>query len=152
MQKTFLKFLTYELVERIVRMETILDEMAGVPSATQPMPHHKVAPALLSYFREELATLKEQVVSEKAYLNQLFSDEPVLENDKQLGARLERAVYEPYAALCRLSEMLQRLYKGNPPAEAYLFLKEALPEKFARRYSPARFLELYFKKQNHHLN
>lgn len=131
MQKTFLKFLTYELIERIVRAEAVLDEMAGVPSGTQPTLHHKVSPALLAWFRKELAALKEQVVSERTYLDQLFGDEPV--DQKQLGTQLERAVYEPYAALGRLTEMLQRLYKGNPPAEAYLFLKEALPEKFARQ-------------------
>ena len=132
MQKTFLKFLTYELVERLARFEAILDEFEGQPSGTQAAPLNKLSPALLAHFRREIEAIKAKVAGDKSFINPLFGDEPAAES-KALGAQLERCVYEPYAALCGLSDRLQRLYKGLPSDEIYLFLKEALPEKFIQQ-------------------
>lgn len=122
MQKTFLKFLLFELVERLVRFESLLDELAGTPDGLP----NKTAPGLTRALQSQVDTLKEKTLADKAFLNKLFS-----EGELPAGAKLKEAlahtVFESYTKLQELSRLLGQLYSRGPLPEISLFLADALP-------------------------
>ncbi len=117
MQKTFLKLLTFEYVERLARFESLLQE--GVNTS------ESITPKLTDALRAELAQLKQGLVEQKPVLNQLFSDAPLI-NDKLIPS-LEAGVFEPNRKLQELTRLLYQLYPAKAMAESYLFTKDALP-------------------------
>jgi hypothetical protein len=120
MQKTFLKFIVFELVERIVRYRLLLNEC---DDSLQ-----KSSPVLNLSLRQEADALEETLISQKSLLNKLFSEG----NAKQAPAGLEPLIEETYARLGRISRLLTHLKPLEVEAETLLFLKEVLPAELVK--------------------
>jgi len=124
MQKTFLKFIVFELVERIVRYRLLLDECDDSLQKGSPM--------LLQSLRKEADALEEHFFSQKALLNKLFS-ESGSGNAKQSPAGLETFIEETYARLGQISRLLTHLKPLEVDAETLLFLKDILPAELVKQ-------------------
>ena len=115
MQKTFYKFVTFELTERIARFRLLLQENADYLEETSP--------ALYQRLLSEADTLQNRVYEHKASLNQLFAD-----NGAAKVAQLPEALLNDiYPRLAELSRFLLQLKPIEVEAETYLFLKDVLP-------------------------
>jgi hypothetical protein len=123
MQKTFLKFVVFELVERIVRYRLLLDEC---DDSLQ-----KSAPGLKQSLRQEADALEERLLSQKVLLNKLFS-EGGAGNSKQAPAGLEPLIEEIYARLGQISRLLIHLKPLEVESETLLFLKDILPHELIK--------------------
>ncbi|HEY9685765.1 MAG TPA: hypothetical protein V6C52_02190 [Coleofasciculaceae cyanobacterium] len=113
MQKTFLKFVMFELVERIARFQLLLNECADAL--------HETAPGLKHALEQEARQLEDQLLAHKTQLNRLFSE------GNSGKHSIEPVLGESYARLCGLSQMLKHLRQLELAPETYLFLKDALP-------------------------
>jgi hypothetical protein len=118
MQKTFLKFIVFELVERIVRYRLLLNEC---DDSLQ-----KSSPGLNQSLRQEADALEERLLSQKVLLNKLFSESGT-GSAKQAPAGLEPLIEEIYARLGQISRLLIHLKPLEVEAETLLFLKDILP-------------------------
>jgi hypothetical protein len=117
MQKTFLKFMVFELVERIARFRLLLNECANPLQESAPVLHQSLA--------EEARLLEDQFLAQKAALNSLFSESG---SGKQLAANGCEAVIETtYSRLKELSQIVCRLKELTVVSETHLFLKDVLP-------------------------
>lgn len=116
MQKTFLKFVMFELVERIARFRLLLNECAD--------DLHESAPGLKRSLNEEAGQLEERLLSQRNQLNKLFVEN---NNGKQSLFNLDPVIEESYGRLCELSRVLLHLKQIDLSPETYLFLKDALP-------------------------
>lgn len=117
MQKTFLKFIIFELVERIVRFRLLLSEC---DDSLQ-----KSAPVLNQSLRAEVHALEERLLSQKALLNKLFS-EGNAGSGKQTAIGLEPLIAEIHAHLSQISRVLVHLKPLEVEPETLLFLKDIL--------------------------
>lgn len=122
MQKTFLKFLVFELVERMARFRLLLNECADLL--------YERAPGLQKRLLEEARVLEERVLSQKSALNRLFSESG---NAKQTVSSPDALVIETYRRLCELSQILVRFKSFDVESEVFLFMKDALPEDLTKQ-------------------
>ncbi len=118
MQKTFLKFMVLELVERVARFRILLGECDETL--------HAGAPVLNRSLQQEAARLEEQLISQKATLNKLFSENGA-SGARQAGFGLDPALEAVYKRLQELSRILAQLKPVDIEPETRLFLKEVLP-------------------------
>lgn len=124
MQKAFLKFVVFELVERIARLRLLLNECADTL--------HERSPGLHQTLLRETETLEEELLSHKALLNRLFSDGNT-QAGKQGGFGLDPALAGIYQRLGQLSKFLLQLKQIDIEPETYLFLKDALPAELTKQ-------------------
>lgn len=117
MQKTFLKFILFELVERMVRFRLLLSEC---DDSLQ-----KSAPVLNRSLRAEVGALEERLLSQKALLNKLFGEGNTL-TGKQTVTGLEPLIADIHAHLSRISRVLVHLKPLEVESETLLFLKDIL--------------------------
>jgi len=117
MQKTFLKFVVYELIERIARFDRLLNDCADEPE--------KVSPGLVTALARQSLALKTQLLADQAFLNELFTDTPIPDNSMRHWLKDEFGAH--YETLRRMAATLTPLYKGTVLPETFLFLKEAMP-------------------------
>lgn len=118
MQKTFLKFMVFELVERIARFRLLLSDCDDFL--------HESAPSLARSLHREADQLEEQLLSQKATLNKLFND-TASASSKQTGFTLDSNLEGIYKRLNELSRILIQLKPLDIEPETLLFLKDALP-------------------------
>lgn len=123
MYRTLLKLLIFEVVEKIARTELLLQELAADSEA--------ISPALVQSLQQKLDVLKTHVLEERVYINQLFADKTTPERNAL--EKLNQIVYGPYQTLSRLSQFLNSYLQGNVLPETYVFLQDALSEKFSRQ-------------------
>lgn len=123
MQKTFLKFMVLELVERVARFRILLGECDETL--------HAGAPGLNHSLQQEAAKLEEQLLSQKATLNKLFS-ENASPTARQAGFGLDPTLDSIYKRLQELSQVLAQLKPVDIEPETRLFLKEALPAELIK--------------------
>jgi hypothetical protein len=121
MQKTFLKFMVFELVERVLRFRLLLNECADAL--------HETAPVLKQALLDEAASLEDSLLAQKSQMNRLFAENTTA---KQLPAGLDSFVAETYERLSHLSRTLLQLGHFNVEAETYLFLKDTLPKDLTK--------------------
>lgn len=115
MQKTFLKFVVFELVERIARFRLLLNACSD---------HlHETAPGLKQTLAVEADKLEESLLSHKAQLNKLFAEGA----SKQAAPNLDPTLSALSLRLQELSRILLQLKPFELEAETHLFLKDALP-------------------------
>ena len=126
MQKTFLKFVVYELIERIARADYLLADCARMPD--------KVSPALITALQQQSTALKTQVLADQAFLSELFTDAPLPDNSLHHWLKDDFGVH--YKTLSALSTALNSLYKGALLPETNLFLKDAAPEELSEAFGP----------------
>ena len=119
MQKTFLKFVAYELIERMVRLDRLLADCAEEPA--------KVSPAMTGALQRQSDALKTYVLADQAFLNELFTDTPIPDNSMRHWLKDEFGAH--YETLRRMAATLNPLYKGALLPETFLFLKDALGEE-----------------------
>ncbi len=129
MQKTLLKMLTYELVERVARFDSLLVSLSQDCDPTS-------SPLLIG-MQERLDDIKRDILGEKKFLFRMFDEKSVKTKDFQasLPTKLNNAVYRPYEALCELSGWLPSL--GASPSltmvpEVSMFLQDALADKYSQ--------------------
>lgn len=115
MQKTFLKFMVFELVERIARFRSLLDECANQL--------HESAPGLLESLLEQAQSLEDCLLAQKSALNALFSES----GGKQSVSGCEAIMETTYNRLRELSKIACRLKELKVVSETHLFLKDVLP-------------------------
>lgn len=118
MQKTFLKFMVFELVERIARFRLLLNDCDDFL--------HESAPALARSLTKEAAQLEELLLSQKTTLNKVFSENSPAAS-KQTGFALDSQLEAIYMRLTELSRIVTQLKPLAIEAETLLFLKDALP-------------------------
>lgn len=121
MQKTFFKFVTFDLVERVARFRLLLEECGESL--------HESSPVLYERLKEEAAGLEASVLAHKPALNKLFSDNVA---GKQATPLPEAMLDEIHPRLCELSRLLLPLRKLDVEAETYLFLKDVLPHEWLK--------------------
>lgn len=115
MQKTFLKFIVFELVERVARFRLLLNECADSL--------HESAPVLLCSLKEAADRLETELLSQKSALNRLFT-----ESTAKSGTQgHEGMIAALYTQLKTLSGLLCKLRELPLAPETFLFLKEVLP-------------------------
>lgn len=114
MQKTFLKFMLFELVERVARFRLLLNECANQL--------HESAPTLHESLKQEAGLLESQLLEQKGVLNHLF-----IEVGKQNTSGCETIIGATHARLRELSEIASRLQALRVVSETHLFLKDVLP-------------------------
>lgn len=114
MQKTFLKFILFELVERVARFRLLLNECANQM--------HESAPVLHQSLTQEAQSLETRLLEQKSALNTLF-----VENPKQTAASCETIIEETQAHLKSLSQVMCHLQALQVVSETHLFLKDVLP-------------------------
>ncbi len=122
MQKTFLKFIVFELVERIARYRLLLNEC---DDALQ-----KSAPGLKQSLHAAADELEARFLSQKPLLNKLFSESTA--GSKQAPAGLEPLIDEIHARLGQISRLLIHLKPLEVEAETLLFLKDILPAELIK--------------------
>jgi hypothetical protein len=138
MYKTLLKLLIYEMVEKIVRFEQLVEELGKSED-------HSFSPHLVSNLQIQVDALKRKVLSEKALLTTLFSEKSPKEKD--FWSCIESVIYEPYQTLCQLSELLHLCFSRQVLPEAYLYLQDTLSDKFS--VDRAQQLLLLVPETNH---
>jgi hypothetical protein len=116
MQKTFLKFMVFELVERIARFRLLLNDCAN--------PLHESAPVLHQSLAEEARLLEDKFLAQKTALNGLFSESG---SGKQSASVCESLIETLYSRLKELSRIVCRLKELKVVSETHLFLKDVLP-------------------------
>lgn len=114
MQKTFLKFMLFELVERVARFRLLLNECANEL--------HESAPVLHQSLKQEAELLESRLLEQKGVLNHLF-----IEVGKQNTSGCEAVIEALHARLRELSEIASRLQALKVVSETHLFLKDVLP-------------------------
>ncbi len=129
MQKTLLKLLTYELVERVARFDHLLISLSQDCDSTSL--------ALLNGMQKRLTGIKHDILAEKKFLFRMFDEKSVKSKDFQskLATKLNDAVYGPYEALSELSGWLPSLSSAPSMAmlpEVSMFLNDALADKHCR--------------------
>ncbi len=117
MQKTFFKFVTFELVERIARFRLLLQECEDSLLESSPMLYRRL--------QAEAADLQAHLLTHKPVLNRLFADAAT--SGKQAAELPEALLDEIYPRLCALSRFLLTSRKLDVEPETYLFLKDVLP-------------------------
>ncbi len=127
MQKTLLKFLAFELVERVARFDGLL---LSVANSTEPP-----APALLAGLEARLDALKDRILGEKKFLLRVFDEKSLKDQSFQanLPRKLTEAIYGPYTELCELSRWLPRVYHRPLLPETAIFLRDSIPGELAAR-------------------
>ncbi len=123
MQKTFLKFMMFELVERVARFRLLLTECANALLESAPGLHQ----SLLA----ECQLLEDRLLEQKSALNSLFSESAT--SSKQSTAACETLMETTYARLQALSQVLCRLKELTVSSETHLFLKDVLPETLLKQ-------------------
>lgn len=123
MQKTFLKFMVFELVERIARFRLLLNDCDDFL--------HESAPALARSLKQEAIQLEEQLLSQKTALNKLFN-ENTSNSSKQAGFALDSNLDAIYQRLTELSQVLIQLKPLDIEPETLLFLKDILPTELIK--------------------
>ncbi len=129
MQKTLLKMLTYELIERVARFDHLLSGLTQECDSTSV--------ALLGGMQERLNDIKKDILAEKKFLLRMFDEKSVKAKDFQtnLPGMLERAVYTPYEALSELSgwlPSLSALPSMSMEPEVSMLMNEVMPERLFR--------------------
>ncbi|WP_303674074.1 hypothetical protein [Vampirovibrio chlorellavorus] len=123
MQKTFLKFMMFELVERMVRFRLILSECANSLLES--------APGLYYSLSAECEALEALLLEQKNALNSLFSESAA--GSKQSAAACETLLETLYSRLKALSQLLCRLSALQIASETHLFLKDVLPDSLLKQ-------------------
>src|SRR3712207_5519944 len=103
MQKTFLKFVVFELVERIARFRLLLNECADTL--------HESAPVLKQSLGKEADELEAQLLSHKTLLNKLFSET----GGKQADVDITPVIAGIHGRLRELSKVLLHLNQLELP-------------------------------------
>ncbi len=116
MQKTFLKFIVFELVERVARFRLLLNECADAL--------HESAPQLHKSLLQEADQLEAQLLNQKSALNTLFTEAAA---SKKGDTGFETLIESLHLRLQELSQVLCHLQPLSLVPETHLFLKEALP-------------------------
>jgi hypothetical protein len=122
MQKTFLKFIVFELVERIARFRLLLNECADRL--------HESAPILRQELQAEADRLEEQLLSHKSMLNKLFSEAGAAA--KQAPSGLDSVIESIYTRLKSVSRILAQIKTLDLEPEMFLFLKDILPAELTK--------------------
>lgn len=123
MQKTFLKFMVFELVERIARFRLLLNECGDRLHESAPMLHQEL--------KAEAERLEEQWMSHKVALNRLFSESGSA-TGKQPASALDPAIDAIYSRLKQVSGILCQMKAFDLEPEMFLFLKDVLPAELTR--------------------
>lgn len=122
MQKSLLKFIAFDLMERLCRLGTLTREAAA---------HAEPASApLLEGLARRVGDLSARTLAHRAFFLRLFDeaglkDQGLLVN---LPEKLNTCLYEPYTELCGLSRWLCRTYRHGLRPEVLLLLKEVMPD------------------------
>jgi hypothetical protein len=120
MQKTFLKFTVFELLERVLRFQLLLNECVDTL--------HETAPVLKQALLAEADELENLLLSQKTQLNRLFAESA----GKQSPVALQTVFAETGQRLTQLTRTLLQLGRFTVEPETYLFLKEALPPELVK--------------------
>jgi hypothetical protein len=123
MQKTFLKFIVFELVERIVRYRLLLNECADILQSG--------APQLLHSLYREADALEGDFLSHKTLLNKLFNESGA-PGGKQAPIGMEGLLSSLGQRLNELERLLIRMKPLDLEPETLLFLKDILPQDLTR--------------------
>ena len=118
MQKNLLKLLTFEVFERLSRFYSLLERYGEeVPADNQP---------IVAYIGKRLDELRDQLLSEKAEFRLLYSENanPILMNNAQASAMLERCLFQPYNTMNELLALFSRGVRCEVLPELFIALKE----------------------------
>lgn len=118
MQKTFLKLMVFELLERLVRLKALL--------RTPPYDGQDSSVKLVNRLLKEVQTLETQFLSHQSVLMQTLEDTSPLKAE-QLFQELIPALRALYQRVCKLSQFLvhQQIFRVLP--ETQIFLEATLP-------------------------
>ncbi len=126
MQKTFLKFIIFELIERIARFRLLLNELAD--------DLRDEAPALFATLQAEATALESSILEKRTTLNGLFNDQDSAAVKQALPSDLLDSLLKgSYQALCRLTRVLSAYHALQVSPETRLFLKDALPDDLLQK-------------------
>jgi hypothetical protein len=129
MQKALLKFLVFELIERVARFR-LLTQAAKEELSLQ-------VPALYQALLREASNLEAFVLEQRSTLNRLFNDSPLHGQGLATNPRTQRdeavpeLLREVYTRLCPPSRLLAHLKNLQVEPETHLFLKDALAGVFS---------------------
>src|SRR6478609_3095207 len=124
MQKTLLKFLVFELIERIARFR-LLTQAAGDELLLQ-------SPNLFEGLLKESAELEGLILEQRSSLNYLLNSGPANGSGMATSPRASRQdlipslLQEVYSRLCSPSRVLTHLNNLSVEPETQLFLSDAL--------------------------
>lgn len=118
MQKTFLKFIVFELVERIVRFRLLLDECGDALLLGSP--------ELYRSLKREADQLETDILSHRTLLNRFFT-EKAAPSGKQEPLGLGSGFSDIYTRLKTLSQVLTHIKTLELAPETHLFLRDVLP-------------------------
>lgn len=116
MQKTFLKFVVFELVEKIAHFQLLLDECADSL--------HERAPELHETLCQASRGLENRLIEQKGLLNKLFNEQVGSDQERQ---EIYALIREIYTGLRDWSQILLQFRHLDIEPETFLFLKDALP-------------------------